>query len=262
MKWLIIAVIVLAQQPTKSPEVKNAPKSVVAKDSQQTDATKEQEANPCTLPPSCVQQQAATQQDAHTTQADKDMRQQGMDWIEIFTGLLVAVGFLQLCALIGQVVIYCRQAKIMARQAHEAKRQRGFMRLQWKAMRGQLEAQMEALRPRLTITFGENPFRAISNGAIPRIVPKVINTGGTPAYSVTPESWIDFLPMPFVDFTADAIYFKGQTFPVYPTQPVFYPVQLKRFLTPDEQRNMTVGRYSLCLRIRLSYAVFGETKYC
>jgi len=51
-----------------------------------------------------------------------------------FTGALVVVGFLQFFALVGQVTIYCRQAKIMTRQAHEMKRQRGYMRLQWKAV--------------------------------------------------------------------------------------------------------------------------------
>src|SRR6267378_4317935 len=35
-----------------------------------------------------------------------------------FTGLLVVVGFLQFFALVGQVVIYFRQAKIMTRQAN------------------------------------------------------------------------------------------------------------------------------------------------
>jgi hypothetical protein len=68
--------------------------------------------------------------------ASDDIEVQGK--IKTFTGLLVVVGFLQLFALIGQVAIYCRQAKIMARQAHEAKRQRGYMRLQWKTMRQQV----------------------------------------------------------------------------------------------------------------------------
>ncbi len=36
----------------------------------------------------------------------------------IFTGLLAFVGFLQFFALVGQVVIYCRQARIMQQQAN------------------------------------------------------------------------------------------------------------------------------------------------
>src|SRR5579884_2354563 len=51
--------------------------------------------------------------------------QRDVTWL---TGALVFVGFLQFFALVGQVVIYCRQAKIMAHQAKEMEGQRVAMR--------------------------------------------------------------------------------------------------------------------------------------
>jgi len=51
--------------------------------------------------------------------------------VERFTGFLVVVGFLQAGVIFLTWLVYCRQSKIMRLQAHEMKRQRGFMRLQW-----------------------------------------------------------------------------------------------------------------------------------
>src|SRR5258708_1655057 len=63
--------------------------------------------------------------------------------MEIFTGLLVVVGFLQAGVMVLQWCIYRRQAREMRRQRHEMRRQRHVMYRQWKAMCGQLE-QMES----------------------------------------------------------------------------------------------------------------------
>ena len=63
--------------------------------------------------------------------------------IEVFTGLLVIVGFLQAGIMFLQWCIYRRQTREMRRQRHEMRGQRHIMYRQWKAMRGQL-AQMEA----------------------------------------------------------------------------------------------------------------------
>lgn len=88
-----------------------------------------------------------------------------------FTGLLVIVGFLQFFALVGQVVIYFRQAKIMTRQAHEMKRQRSYMRLQWKVMREQVietGSQTEILAKSVTIAE-ENAKAAQANAEAARM---------------------------------------------------------------------------------------------
>jgi len=143
MRWLIIAVIIFAQQPAKAPEVKRAD-GEAAQVSRQTDRTNsnEQPAQPAPSPSGDNQRFSAGPK-ASTGKASNDADIQGK--LVTFTELLVVVGFLQFFALIGQVVIYCRQAKIMARQAHEMKRSRSYMRLQWKAMgvqAGHMEGQL------------------------------------------------------------------------------------------------------------------------
>ncbi len=255
MKWLILALIILAQQPAKAPERKGASKGVVTQDAQQSDAANNNKGNPDAPPPMSVRQIPATEPKTKAAKTENDMPQKGADWIEIFTGLLVFVGFLQT----GVMYLTWR---VYRRQAHEMKRQRSYMQLQWQAMRGQLEAQKESLRARLTIAFDGSPFRALMEGHVPRMVAKLVNTGGTPAHNVIPESWIEFLPIPFVDFTPAALYFKGEEFSIYPTQPITYPVQLDRHLTALEITNMRTSKGALCLRIRLSYETFGTPRHC
>jgi hypothetical protein len=63
--------------------------------------------------------------------------------IEVFTGGLVVVGFLQCVIMFLQWRIYGRQAREMRRQRHEMRRQRHVMYRQWRAMQAQL-GQMES----------------------------------------------------------------------------------------------------------------------
>jgi hypothetical protein len=129
-------------------------------------------------------------------------------------------------------------------------------------MEGQVKAQLEALRPRLTVGFEGAQFPPMHEGRPVRVVSKIINTGGTPDYHVTVESWIEFLPMPFAEFTAAAVYHKGDSFPVYPTQPIIYPVYLGRRLTQPEIAAVFARTHCVCLRMRLSYESFGDPKFC
>jgi len=57
--------------------------------------------------------------------------------IEVFTGLLVVVGFLQVGVMVLQWLMYRRQAKIMAHQAHEMTQQRVTMHGQLDEMEAQ-----------------------------------------------------------------------------------------------------------------------------
>lgn len=146
MKWLIIAVLIFAQQPTKQPASKSAlPEGKTAQVGKQSVA-KENDNQPAKQPPSSPtnNQQPA---DQLKTATSNDAKIQGN--IETLTALLVIVGFLQFCALIGQVVIYCRQAKIMALQAHEMKRSRREMSLQRQEMalqRGEMALQRSTMQ--------------------------------------------------------------------------------------------------------------------
>jgi hypothetical protein len=141
MRWLIIAVIIFAQQPAKAPEVKGNTDSEVAQVSKQSDRrnSNEQPAQP-EPSPSADSQLFSAELKPRLGKASDDADIQGK--LVTFTELLVVVGFLQFFALVGQVVIYCRQAKIMGHQAHEMTRQRVTMRHQLETMKGQLQ-QME-----------------------------------------------------------------------------------------------------------------------
>jgi hypothetical protein len=133
LAFIAIVGIVVARQPKKPPESKGAAKGKSAQVIHQTE-TRQNDSQPATAtPPSLAENQhPAAFMSAPATHDDVDMQRK----LVAFTGLLVDVGFLQLLAMIGQAVIYCRQAKVMTRQAQarEMMRQRGFMRLQWNAM--------------------------------------------------------------------------------------------------------------------------------
>src|SRR5271155_2370125 len=142
--WMLIVVALFsfAQQPAKPPESKGSTESKSTQVGKQPDAGQGngQIAKPAPAPPTDSQHPSAVL-NAATNKPDDDAQIQGK--LVTFTGLLVVVGFLQFGALVGQVVIYCRQAKIMARQRNEMVRQRVTMRRQLETMQGQL-AQMES----------------------------------------------------------------------------------------------------------------------
>jgi hypothetical protein len=95
-----------------------------------------------------------------------------------FTGALVVVGFLQFFALVGQVTIYCRQAKIMTLQAREMKRQRGYMRLTLKAINEQarlMEGQLKEMK-----RSADNDDRAVRLTQRADVLLELIELRGTP----------------------------------------------------------------------------------
>lgn len=136
MRWLIFAIIFFAQQPAKLPKNGRAIKSVVSKDAQQPNAGNNNQANSAASPPNLPQVPAANPE-TNTTETHKDVTRQGTDLVEVLTGLLVFVGFLQAGVMVFQLCTYRRQAVTMDRQAKEMIRQRSYMRRQWRVMREQ-----------------------------------------------------------------------------------------------------------------------------
>jgi hypothetical protein len=130
------------------------------------------------------------------------------------------------------------------------------------AIEAQVVAQNESLRARMTVGFYDNPFkRNMQETFSPTIVLKFINTGGTPAYKIIPESWIEVCPIPFSDFTDKAVYHKGDPIIVYPDNPIPYPVPLGRTLTDDEKKLLWSTKCCICIRIRLTYETIGGEKF-
>ncbi len=128
MKWLILAVFILAQQPAKAPESKGTAKPDGAQVTNQANAANpQQKPTPPTTsaaqtanPPIVLKDQvSAASEDSQRNESERkaheeDLRiQRKIVW---FTGLLVFVGVIQAAVMILQWLMYRRQAGIMADQ--------------------------------------------------------------------------------------------------------------------------------------------------
>jgi hypothetical protein len=165
MKWLLILAIVLplSQQPTELPKDKRPAETDRTKSAGYTKGTESNQAQaaqpaPTTTPAAIAtesQRSATTANDhARTTSqqtADEDRAtQRKLTW---FTGVLAAVGVLQLVVMFLTWLIYRRQAHEMRRQRHEMRRQRHVMFRQWKAMGEQaklMEGQLNEMKSAAT----------------------------------------------------------------------------------------------------------------
>jgi hypothetical protein len=128
-----------------------------------------------------------------------------------------------------------------------------------RAIESQNKSQIESLRARITFDSTENTFTSILHDGHVIVRMKFINIGGTPAYKVHPETWIEFRPINFEDFTENAKYHKGEPFPVYPQNPTPYTIPLGRKASYDEIAGLRNAQTTLALRIRLTYETVGKT---
>lgn len=146
MKWLLIAVLVLAQQPAEAPKDKGATEATRAESATRTlgpETNQVRSAQPTPTPAQAsveVENQGnAAAANGHTETSNRQtydedrVTQRKLTW---FTGALAALGFLQLVVMFLTWLVYRRQAGIMEQQ-------RATMQSQWATMQGQL-AQMEA----------------------------------------------------------------------------------------------------------------------
>jgi hypothetical protein len=147
---------------------------------------------------------------------------------------LVVAGFLTLAAL-------WKQAKEM-RKATEA-------------MRDNTRVLTESQRPRVTAKAHGNPTQMLAVAGQPRVEMELSNTGPTPAYDFTYETWIELLPFPFEDFTSGADHFKsGETLVLYPKhQPLIINIPLRTGMTPQQLIDLRKVRIFACIRIRVQY---------
>jgi hypothetical protein len=152
MKWLVLAVIILAQQPAKAPEGKGAAESNHTKSAAHATNAESNQAPPTKPAPAAAPASAATVSQGLTATAKDHARtgsQQTSDedrstqrkstW---FTGVLAGVGVLQLIVMYLTWRVYRRQAREMRRQRIAMTGQRLEMRRQRTIMQGQL-GQME-----------------------------------------------------------------------------------------------------------------------
>jgi hypothetical protein len=154
MKWLIISMIILAQQPAESPKSKGAAESDHAQRASDTKQPAKHQDAPAQSTPIPTQTvvvmvpqrnsgtaDKGTQANSQQT-ADEDIAiERKLAW---FTGLLVFVGFLQVGVMYLTWKVYNRQAGIMDRQREMMEKQWTTMERQLAAMRESSERQLRA----------------------------------------------------------------------------------------------------------------------
>lgn len=169
---MIVAVtlvaVILAAQPAKTPkkEAGTSPKGAQITD--QPKATNQTDKQPQPQTPLTNSSPKADERYTHPSTDNSEIQRM----IEIFTGLLVLVGFLQCVIALLQWVVYRRQAREMRRQRHEMRRQRHVMHGQWGAMQAQretMEGQRQAMERQLGIMESQlEEMRSSTNVAINR----------------------------------------------------------------------------------------------
>jgi len=179
MQWLvIIAMLVLTQQPAKAPQgdgtaESNSTQSAAPRQKRQNNPTPSAQSVPVpTQTPIAMESQrsgATANNHAGTSSqqtSDEDRAtQRKLTW---FTEVLAAVGVLQLVVMFLTWLVYRRQAREMRRQRYEMRRQRHVMFRQWKAMgeqaklmKEQSDLMVEKERAKLRIELDE--FRPIKD---------------------------------------------------------------------------------------------------
>src|SRR5882762_755352 len=148
MKWLILAVLVFAQQPPKAPEGERIAKSNNANSTRSHKPAKAYQNAPAPTTPvspevpigpeskrfSSASDNKIATNNQQTSEEDRAI-QRKLVW---FTGALAVFAFFQLVVMLLQWGIYKRQAREMRRSRHEMRRQRHVMFGQYKAMRDQI----------------------------------------------------------------------------------------------------------------------------
>lgn len=155
MKWLVVTVLIIAQQPSEAPKDKRTAETNRAQSAAHTKNTESRQTPPAQPTPVPAQSSIGTEGQfssaittSHTGQSNQqtsgeDLRiQRKLAW---FTGALVIVGVLQAVVMYLTWRVYRRQAREMRRQRHEMRQQRHIMWRQWKSMGKQAELMREQM---------------------------------------------------------------------------------------------------------------------
>lgn len=130
-----------------------------------------------------------------------------------------------------------------------------------RAARDAIKLQVETLRPRLMIGAGVSPFQNMIMGDKVIVDLQFINTGGTPGYDILPETWLEFMNIPFTAFSPNAVHQTGGRVIVHPHEPCPFRIPFNRSLTRSEIDLLKAVKATLYLRVHLAYRAFGEKKH-
>jgi hypothetical protein len=132
-------------------------------------------------------------------------------------------------------------------------------------METQTQAMIEGQRPQIAIDPNGDALKMLIYplmvpSATPRIVLDIFNRGVTPAYNLTYETWIEILPKPFIDFTANVDH-EPPSDPVVLTQhhPIGANIPIRNGVTADQLELVKLLELQACVRVRVVYDdAFGK----
>jgi hypothetical protein len=165
-----------------------------------------------------------------------------LHWIYINREFLQALSGLTI-AVLGVLTLF-----VLMYQANE-------MRKATEAMRDNTKVLVESQKPRIAARAHGNPTLDLADRAAPRVQIELANTGASPAYDLTWETWIELLTFPFVDFTAAV---QHETFTdrsvMYPNHdPVMINIPIRKGITMAELLGLQSLRLFACFRVRVKY---------
>ena len=117
-----------------------------------------------------------------------------------------------------------------------------------------VEVFVGAQRPQIIVTAHDNPPHDLLSDS-PRVQMELTNRGPTTALGLTYETWVEVLPFPFLDFTANVDYHKSaEPISVYPGQsPVILNIPLRRGLMDVECEELRRLKKFACIRVKATY---------
>jgi hypothetical protein len=189
-----------------------------------------------------------------STQQNDEGRKQTSYWEKITAPDILPIWIASFVAIVGTVVAVCTLIAIK----DEAKEIRDVAKAasdNARAAQTSADAYMVSQRAQL-IGIPMSTVQGFAAGQMPIVAIEIKNTGLTPAYHCSYETWIEVLSVPFVDFSPSADYFKAP-FPltIYPNSPapVVVNVSLRHALSFAEYLAFPPGHVSLCFRVRIEY---------
>jgi hypothetical protein len=130
------------------------------------------------------------------------------------------------------------------------------MRKATEAMRDNTKVLVESQRPRIAAKAHGNATLTLEDRAAPRVLIELKNTGLTPAYDSTWETWIELLQFPFKDFTDAAEHHDSSEdrSVMYPNHdPVTIDIPITKGITEQQLSDLRHLRLYACVRVRVRY---------
>jgi len=138
------------------------------------------------------------------------------------------------------------------------------MRRATQAMRDNTNVLIKSQRPHIAAKAKSLPTQTLADRSAPRVEISLFNRGLTPAYGFSYESWIELLPLPFVDFTSSADYFKStEEMVLYPSHdPLIVNIPIRSGVTEEQFTDLRKLRLYVCVRVRVEYKDAFSPKRC